>query len=150
MQIHISNHLVLVADVPEETSLYSPRAKEAQPTLANARARDCIRRCREFGARSLQPRTQRIAEQGSPTESAETEAYRWLFSVVSNAASIPEPGRSSFGAISHGGKFYLFGGHQGEAHNYPESSFLDRVDIYDPESQQWSQGSPRPAAASRL
>ncbi len=54
--------------------------------------------------------------------------------------SMPNPARSSFGAIDHQGKVFIVGGHQGPEHTYPKESFLDRLDIYDPVSGKWSQG----------
>lgn len=54
--------------------------------------------------------------------------------------SFPKPERSSFGAITHKGKVYIVGGHQGPEHTYPKESFLDRVDIYDESTGKWSQG----------
>ncbi len=56
---------------------------------------------------------------------------------------IPTPARSSFGAIRVGRNLYVIGGHQGPEHTYPEHSFLDRVDIFNLDSQTWRQGSPR-------
>lgn len=54
--------------------------------------------------------------------------------------SFPKPERSSFGAITHKGKVFIVGGHQGPEHTYPKESFLDRVDIYDESTGIWSQG----------
>lgn len=54
--------------------------------------------------------------------------------------SFPKPERSSFGAISHQGKVYIVGGHQGPEHTYPKKSFLKRVDIYDMTTKTWRQG----------
>ena len=54
--------------------------------------------------------------------------------------SVPSPARSSFGAIDHQGKIFIVGGHQGPEHTYPEESFLNRLDIYDQVSGEWSQG----------
>jgi len=54
--------------------------------------------------------------------------------------SIPSPARSSFGAIDHQGKIFIVGGHQGPEHTYPEESFLNRLDIYNQVSGEWSQG----------
>lgn len=55
---------------------------------------------------------------------------------------LPAPARSSFGTVAHGGKIYVAGGHQGPEHTYPRESFLDRLDIYDPGTQKWTQGAP--------
>ena len=60
---------------------------------------------------------------------------------------IPMPARSSFGAANIGDKIYLFGGHQGQEHTYPEESFLNRVDIYDINTKTWTEGQPRPIKA---
>lgn len=54
--------------------------------------------------------------------------------------SIPEPGRSSFGAIAHQGKVFVAGGHQGPEHTYPPESFSDRLDIYDIATKTWRLG----------
>lgn len=59
---------------------------------------------------------------------------------LGNLPSFPKPERSSFGAITHQGKVFIVGGHQGPEHTYPEESFLDRVDIYDMTSGEWKQG----------
>ena len=60
--------------------------------------------------------------------------------VMSQALSFPNPERSSFGAIAHNGKVYMVGGHQGPEHTYPPESFMDRLEIYDPTTQTWTQG----------
>ncbi len=60
---------------------------------------------------------------------------------------IPMPARSSFGAANIDDKIYLFGGHQGQEHTYPEVSFLDRLDIYNITTKTWSEGKPRPIKA---
>lgn len=60
---------------------------------------------------------------------------------------IPMPARSSFGAANIEDKIYLFGGHQGQEHTYPEESFLNRVDIYDISSNTWKEGAARPIKA---
>ena len=60
----------------------------------------------------------------------------------SRLPKIPEPGRSSFGAIAHQGKIFVVGGHIGPEHTYPQESFSDRVEIYDEVSKTWSQGAP--------
>ncbi len=54
--------------------------------------------------------------------------------------NFPKPERSSFGAITHQGKVFIVGGHQGPEHTYPKESFLARVDIYDQNTGQWKQG----------
>ena len=53
---------------------------------------------------------------------------------------LPEPARSSFGAVAYQGKIYVAGGHHGPEHTYPPESFLDRLDIYDLETGTWSRG----------
>lgn len=60
--------------------------------------------------------------------------------VMNDAPSFPSPERSSFGAIAHNGKVYMVGGHQGPEHTYPPESFMDRLEIYDPETKTWAQG----------
>lgn len=55
--------------------------------------------------------------------------------------------RSSFGTISHEGKVYMAGGHQGAEHTYPPESFSDAFMAYDVESNTWTNLSPRPAKA---
>lgn len=55
---------------------------------------------------------------------------------------IPEPARSSFGAIRHQGKIFIAGGHQGPEHTYPKESFLDRLAIFDEQTRTWTTGAP--------
>lgn len=55
--------------------------------------------------------------------------------------------RSSFGTISHEGKIYMAGGHQGAEHTYPPESFTDTFLVYDIESNQWKELAPRPVKA---
>jgi hypothetical protein len=55
--------------------------------------------------------------------------------------------RSSFGTISHQGKLYMAGGHQGAEHTYPPESFTDYFMAYDIEANTWTQLAPRPALA---
>jgi N-acetylneuraminic acid mutarotase len=55
--------------------------------------------------------------------------------------------RSSFGTISHNGKVYMCGGHQGKEHTYPPESFSDQFIVYDPQSNAWTELAPRPARA---
>lgn len=59
---------------------------------------------------------------------------------LEKAPSIVAPARSSFGAIEYQNKIYIAGGHHGPEHTYPPESFLDRLDIYDTQTQSWSQG----------
>lgn len=55
--------------------------------------------------------------------------------------------RSSFGTVSHEGKIYMAGGHQGAEHTYPPESFSDMFIVYDIASNKWSELAPRPAKA---
>jgi Tol biopolymer transport system component len=55
--------------------------------------------------------------------------------------------RSSFGTVSHDGKIYMAGGHQGAEHTYPEESFSDQFVVYDTLTQTWRELAPRPAKA---
>jgi DNA-binding beta-propeller fold protein YncE len=55
--------------------------------------------------------------------------------------------RSSFGTVSHEGKIYMSGGHQGAEHTYPPESFTDTFLVYDIENNQWKELAPRPAKA---
>lgn len=60
------------------------------------------------------------------------------FSIQQKPALL-EPPRSSFGAIYHEGKVYAAGGHQGPEHTYPRESFMDRLDIFDTETGEWTE-----------
>jgi Tol biopolymer transport system component/N-acetylneuraminic acid mutarotase len=55
--------------------------------------------------------------------------------------------RSSFGTVSHEGKIYMAGGHQGAEHTYPEESFSDQFIAYDIETNSWKELAPRPHKA---
>lgn len=55
--------------------------------------------------------------------------------------------RSSFGTITHNGKLYMAGGHQGAEHTYPPESFSDMFLVYDQETNSWKELAPRPAKA---
>lgn len=55
--------------------------------------------------------------------------------------------RSSFGTVSHEGKIYMAGGHQGAEHTYPPESFSDMFIVYDIENNTWKELAPRPAQA---
>ncbi len=55
--------------------------------------------------------------------------------------------RSSFGTVSHEGKIYMAGGHQGAEHTYPPESFTDTFIAYDIASNEWTKLAPRPALA---
>lgn len=55
--------------------------------------------------------------------------------------------RSSFGTVTHEGKVYMAGGHQGAEHTYPPESFTDTFLVYDPAINEWKQLAPRPFKA---
>lgn len=55
--------------------------------------------------------------------------------------------RSSFGTVTHNGKLYMCGGHQGEEHTYPPESFTDTFVVYDSEINAWEELAPRPVKA---
>jgi Tol biopolymer transport system component len=55
--------------------------------------------------------------------------------------------RSSFGTVSHQGKIYMSGGHQGAEHTYPPESFSDTFIAYDIAKNEWKELAPRPALA---
>lgn len=55
--------------------------------------------------------------------------------------------RSSFGTVTHNGKLYMCGGHQGAEHTYPPESFSDIFIVYDPETNLWKELAPRPVKA---
>lgn len=55
--------------------------------------------------------------------------------------------RSSFGTVSHEGKVYMCGGHQGAEHTYPPESFSDQFIAYDIASNTWTELAPRPVKA---
>jgi Tol biopolymer transport system component len=77
----------------------------------------------------------------SPQFSGETSIQQGtLPSFLGNA-------RSSFGTVSHEGKIYMAGGHQGAEHTYPEESFSDQFVVYDTLTQTWKELAPRPAKA---
>ncbi|HXH75893.1 MAG TPA: hypothetical protein VNJ08_13060 [Bacteriovoracaceae bacterium] len=52
--------------------------------------------------------------------------------------------RSSFGTVSHEGKVYMAGGHQGAEHTYPPESFTDTFVVYDIANNTWAELAPRP------
>ncbi len=56
---------------------------------------------------------------------------------------LPNPARSSFGAIEHQGRIYVAGGHQGPEHTYPPESFLGKLEWYDLNTGQWQEGASR-------
>lgn len=55
--------------------------------------------------------------------------------------------RSSFGTITHDGKLYMAGGHQGAEHTYPPESFTNTFVVYDNATNIWTELAPRPAFA---
>lgn len=55
--------------------------------------------------------------------------------------------RSSFGTVTHDGKVYMAGGHQGQEHTYPPESFTDYLVVYDIATKSWTELAPRPAKA---
>jgi hypothetical protein len=83
---------------------------------------------------------------------AEVEFYSPQFSGEINyqqterAPFIGNP-RSSFGTVSHEGKIYMAGGHQGAEHTYPPESFSDTFIVYDIAANKWKELAPRPAKA---
>lgn len=77
----------------------------------------------------------------SPNFSGET-AYKQQ----ERAPFIGNP-RSSFGTVSHEGKIYMAGGHQGAEHTYPPESFTDTFIAYDIENNEWEELAPRPRKA---
>ncbi len=77
----------------------------------------------------------------SPQFSGETS-----YKQAERAPFIGSP-RSSFGTVSHEGKIYMAGGHQGAEHTYPPESFTDTFIVYNIASNEWSELAPRPAKA---
>jgi N-acetylneuraminic acid mutarotase len=61
-------------------------------------------------------------------------------------SNFPAPARSSFASVSHNGRIYVIGGHQGPEHTYPKESFLNLIDIYDYQTNQWYRGAPMPSS----
>ena len=64
-----------------------------------------------------------------------------------NLDSMTGTARSSFGAITHKGKVYVMGGHQGPEHTYPPESFTGDVHVYDIKRDFWKKLAPRPSLA---
>lgn len=62
-------------------------------------------------------------------------------------APMLSPLRSSFAAIAHNGKVYVCGGHTGPEHTHQPDSFLDNLQVYDPETNSWKELAPRPHKA---
>jgi hypothetical protein len=86
------------------------------------------------------------------TESASADDYAPQFSgeiawKQSTEPSFPAPARSSFGSVEHLGKIYICAGHQGAEHTYPPESFTDYLQVYDPNTQVWTELAPRPHKA---
>ncbi len=85
-------------------------------------------------------------------EQAEVDFYSPNFSGETNykqaqrAPFIGNP-RSSFGTVSHDGKIYMAGGHQGAEHTYPPESFTDTFLAYDINANEWTELAPRPHKA---
>ena len=59
------------------------------------------------------------------------------------APPLPEPARSSFGAVAYEGKIYVAGGHKGKEHTYPPESFMPNLEIYDLATKTWKTAAPR-------
>ena len=55
--------------------------------------------------------------------------------------------RSSFGTVTHDGKLYMCGGHQGAEHTYPPESFSDMFIVFNTETNSWKELAPRPVKA---
>lgn len=55
--------------------------------------------------------------------------------------------RSSFGTVTHEGKVYMCGGHQGAEHTYPPESFTNQFLVYDIKNDSWKELAPRPHLA---
>ena len=85
-------------------------------------------------------------------ESSEVDFYSPQFAgdqsyrQAENAPFTGNP-RSSFGTVSHEGKVYMAGGHQGAEHTYPPESFSDQFIVFDISENKWSELAPRPAKA---
>lgn len=65
----------------------------------------------------------------------------------SELAPYAGPPRSSFGTVSHQGRIYMSGGHQGAEHTYPPESFSDLFYAYDIATDKWHELTPRPVRA---
>lgn len=88
----------------------------------------------------------------SAGENEEVDFYSPQFSgeqnfVQKDKAPFIGNARSSFGTVSHEGKIYMAGGHQGAEHTYPPESFSDMFIVYDIASNTWTELAPRPAKA---
>ena len=57
--------------------------------------------------------------------------------------ALPDPPRSSFGAVYYEGKIYVAGGHKGKEHTYPPESFMANLEIYDTATRMWKHAAPR-------
>lgn len=85
-------------------------------------------------------------------ESEEVDFYSPQFTgntvyVQSEKAPFIGTPRSSFGTVSHEGKIYMAGGHQGAEHTYPVESFTDTFIAYDIQTNTWKELAPRPYKA---
>ena len=77
----------------------------------------------------------------SPSVSGAIEYSMDLF------ADMPGEPRSSFATVRFQDKIFVFGGHQGPEHTYPEESFTNDVFSFDVKTNVWSTMSPRPVKA---
>jgi N-acetylneuraminic acid mutarotase len=82
--------------------------------------------------------TGRNADYYSPQFSGETQFLQ------TNLPQFLGNPRSSFGTVSHEGKIYMAGGHQGAEHTYPPESFTNDFHAYDIASKTWQVLAPRP------
>lgn len=85
-------------------------------------------------------------------DSAEVDFYSPNFTgntLITQGLKAPFIGnpRSSFGTVTHNGKLYMAGGHQGAEHTYPPESFSDLFIVFDIESNSWKALAPRPVKA---
>ena len=60
---------------------------------------------------------------------------------------MPQPARSSFGAIVYKDALYIAGGHMGREHTYPPESFSDQLQRYSFTTKNWETLAPRPVKA---
>lgn len=93
-----------------------------------------------------------IKDEALLVNSGEADDYAPSFSgnknfLQSTLENFSAPARSSFGAITHGDRVYIVGGHQGPEHTYPESSFMNAVEYYDLTNKTWNKTAPRSVAA---
>lgn len=88
----------------------------------------------------------------SASTSEEVDFYSPQFSGETNykqkiLPSFIGSARSSFGTVSHNGKIFMAGGHQGREHSYPPESFTDYLVAYDIATNSWIELAPRPVKA---